>query len=89
MAKSKRGTNLSMASFLDQDDLARALREGGSPRLADLHPLPAGTGFYCKLLRAIWGASRAEYDAAVAYDLALEQRQRPHVFVRKWQTRRR
>jgi hypothetical protein len=84
MSRSKRRTNLVRSSYLDGDDFARDLHAGGGPGLGDLDSLPAGTGFYSKLLRAIWGNSTAEFDEAVKYELTLEQQRRPHVFVRKW-----
>jgi hypothetical protein len=84
MSRNKQRTNLVRSSYLDGDDFARDLHAGGGPGLGDLDSLPAGTGFYSKLLRAIWGNSTAEFDEAVKYELTREQQRRPHVFVRKW-----
>ncbi len=81
-----RRTNLSRASYIDPNDYARDLLRSGGPDLGDLDSL-GGTGGYCELLRAIWGASRTEFDTAIAYEQDLEQRRRRHIFVRKIQTR--
>jgi hypothetical protein len=89
MTRTKRGTNLDRSGYLDQNDFARDLLRGGGPGLKDLGGLGVGTGFYSQLLTSIWGGSRAEFDAAIEHEHAFEQRERPHVFVRKWQTRRR
>jgi hypothetical protein len=84
-----RRTQLDRASYHDPDAFARDLHAGGGPDLGDLDHLPGGPGFHGQLLRAIWGGSRAEFDAAIEHEHAFEQRERPHVFVRNWQTRRR
>jgi hypothetical protein len=56
MSRNKRRTNLVRSSYLDQDDFARDLHAGGGPDLEDLDSLPAGTGFYSKLLRGFFHA---------------------------------
>jgi len=46
--------------------------------------LPGGPGFHAQLLRSIWGNSAAEFADIVTSEQLREQRERPHVFVRKW-----
>lgn len=89
MSRNKRRTDLRRGGYLDQDDFARDLHAGGGPDLGDLDSLPAGPGFHSELLRAIWGVSSADFEASAAHELAQKQRERPHIFVRKWRTRRR
>jgi hypothetical protein len=84
MAKKNRRTNLVRASYDDPEAFARDLHTGGGPDLGDLDSLPAGPGFHAQLLRAIWGSSAAEFEAIVTSEQLMAQRERPHIFVKKW-----
>jgi hypothetical protein len=75
-------------SYQDDDGFFRDIHTGGGPRLEELDELGRGTGYYADLHRAIWGASEADFTAAVKHEQAQEQRQRPHVFVAKRKARR-
>jgi hypothetical protein len=41
------------------------------------------------LLTTVWGRNEEEFTKAVEHEHVLEQQRRPHLFIRKWQTRRR
>lgn len=84
MTRRNRRTQLNGASFQDADAFARDLHAGGGPDLGDLDHLPGGPGFHGQLLRAIWGNTAAEFADIVTSEQLRKQRERPHVFVRKW-----
>jgi hypothetical protein len=80
----RRRTQLDRSSYNDPEAFARDLHAGGGPDLGDLDHLPGGPGFHAQLLRSIWGNSAAEFADIVTSEQLREQRERPHVFVRKW-----
>lgn len=90
MVRSNRRINLknrrilNRADYLDHNSYARDLLRSGGPDLGDIGHLGGGSGFYSQVLTATWEASLAEFDQALAYELTLEQVNRPHIFVKKW-----
>lgn len=84
---SKRST-IKRNEYPDTDAYHRAVREAGGPRLEELNELGRGTGENADLHRAIWGASEAEFLAALKYEDDKKQREQPHLFVKKRKARR-
>lgn len=76
-------SSLSRSSYADGAAYARDFYAGGGPSLADLDSLPI-LGEHADILRAIWGSSTAEFEGAVIQEFEQEQRQRRHVFLKKW-----
>jgi hypothetical protein len=59
------------------------MHRAGIPHLKDLHCLAGLSGDDAAILRAAYGSSEREFEHALLYEEGLEQRRRPHVFVRK------
>lgn len=89
VARRNRRTGLKRSDYLDREDYLRDLLRSGGPDLGDLDSLGAGAGFYSQLLTTVWGRNEEEFTKAVEHEHVLEQQRRPHLFIRKWQTRRR
>ena len=66
------------SDYLSNEDYQRACHEAGE--IAHT----AGGGYYGRLNESIWGRSSDKFADGVMAEAAFEQRNRPHVFVRKW-----
>ena len=70
------------ASYVDKDAFARDLHLGGGPSIEDIDAVGSSVGPSSDLHRAIWGDGN--FDDILRKEQEAEQKQRPHVFVRKW-----
>lgn len=84
-----RRTNLKRSDYLDHNSYARDLLRSGGPGPDDIGRLGGGAGLYSQILTSVWGTSLAEFEAMCAAELTEKQRQRPHIFVKKYSPSRR